>query len=140
MIKWRRATSAIQGLAAERVVRAKFMKAARSEHPMWFDLGVAGQQWDNQRADWTRTLETKVPGADPLAAMSHLLDRWPGGVLGYNAWWASGQARQMGLLDDQCRPVRSDGPPVNDEARRMVELAELGGPGAVAAYQQVFPA
>ena len=121
-------------------VRRTFMTAARREHPLWWNPtcnpdGPDGI-WDRRLADWTATLAWKAPDADPLEVMGHVLDRWPGRVLGYNANYGTGRARDMGILDKVYRPARGDGPPVDDEARVRRELLDIGGRGALAAYDQ----
>lgn len=123
-------------------VHRQFMAAAEREHPSWWspELNPGGPEsrWEGQLADWTSTLARRAPGVDPLDVMGHLLKHWPGGVLAYNAGWASGQAQGMGLLDECCRPVDRDDPPVDDETRRRGELLCLGGAGALAAYDRAM--
>ena len=93
-----------------------------------------GPEWDDQHRDWVKTLAYKAPDVDPLDVVAHLLTHWPAGVIRYNAWWASGRAQQMGLVDEHLRPVERTGPPIDDEALRRRELLNLGGPDALAAY------
>jgi hypothetical protein len=129
-------------------VYMQFLVAVRCEYPLWFNRRLnptpLAERFRSTLTELTRALEQhcaalgrNVEPPDALDVMAHLLRKWPGGFLGYNQWWGTMEAQRLGLLDGQFRPVTS-ARFVDDEHMRRHQLLELGGPGALGAYDRVF--
>ena len=122
-----------------------YIQMVKREFPLWYNKRLNPttpmERFDFFVEDVEETLRRrkgkKVTRADALRVYKHLLKVWPGGILGYNSWYAIHTAQDMGFLDEKFRPIKECGR-VDEESRRMGELAALGGPKAVAAYMKIM--
>lgn len=126
------------------LAQKKFFSAVSRYYPMWWhqrnwynddSRPMPYGEFESKVKEYSRELGEKGSFSqdDVLDIMIHLLDKWPGGLLGINARVFLGYARERGMLDEDMRPV-TDSQYVDEDSRRRERLEQLGGAGALAAY------
>jgi hypothetical protein len=129
---------------AEERLLSKYLAAVKKEFPLWFNSRLnpthPRDRFPIAVGEIKETFEARRKTANQdavLQTFEHLLDVWPGGILGYNAWYALHTAEDMGLIDSEWAPIQG-GRSVNEQARLRQELRDLGGDEAVAAYERAM--